>query len=150
MQGLVAPEATLATGPFTIGTLNGFASLFDNGLTNCQGGLGDGYQRPCTASIPAANDGALIWTPASPANPFTAVSELSTLLTAGRLSEATVSLIADKYSDFLSSPTLNLRAHTATASSVAFGGVASRGIDGNREQVHKQNTYFAEEPLLSR
>jgi uncharacterized protein (DUF1501 family) len=85
-SGLAAPEAMVLNMPKTVSTLNGIFSLFKFGLAKCHGGFGEMTFGSCN------NDGDFTHGTASPhfvpngAKSAAVVSELSTLLTSGRLS----------------------------------------------------------------
>jgi hypothetical protein len=44
-NGLVGPEAELGTAPLVVGYLNGVSSLIDIGLSNCNSGFGNFFDR---------------------------------------------------------------------------------------------------------
>ena len=93
--GLAGPEAQLFTGPKVVALLNGFISLAQFGLTECYDGFGEHHDRhSCTHikdgvvghadEVPAV----LGWGPTG-STAEEVVDELSLLLTAGRIDEAT-------------------------------------------------------------
>jgi len=106
---LVSPEAQIMDMPKTIGLLNGMFSLIKYGLSNCYGGFGSNW-KSCT-------EGNFVGAPAflSFSRPFDGidsieghaaevVGELSVLLTSGRLSAASRSVIETAYIEKLSDP----------------------------------------------
>ena len=96
--------------PKTIGLLNGMFSLIKYGLSNCYGGFGSNWK--------SCNEGNFAGAPAllsfsRPFDPVTTkvdshaaavVGKLSTLLTSGRLSAASRSVIETAYKEKLSDP----------------------------------------------
>jgi uncharacterized protein (DUF1501 family) len=91
--GLVAPEAALGTGPFTVGYLNGMDSLIEHGLTSCGRGYGDNFpltkRDNCVKGTERAlADGYFTYAldEKHRINASAAVDELATLLAPGRLS----------------------------------------------------------------
>lgn len=92
---LTAPEAQLLTGPRVVDSMNGILSLIKFGLTKCFGGhsVDKNYERPdCDSISPGGiTDGSVGKFQYPPSN--SALDELATLLTGGRLSEASRQLI---------------------------------------------------------
>ena len=91
--GLYAPEAEILTTPFLIGYMNGMAALVDDGLSPCNGGLGNNNAAPaprlwlptsCTeqAAKRMTSNGVLTYEYQNRAGDV--VSELALLLTNGR------------------------------------------------------------------
>jgi len=106
---LVSPEAQLSTMPFLIGYLNGLSSLVDYGLTSCENGFGDtiqqpsrqcGYWRRKRGDTRQNADGVLAFVPQA-ASADKIVDELDLLLTTGRLSNNSKSVISAAYNDTL-------------------------------------------------
>ena len=110
-RGLAAPEAQIMSAPLTIGYLNGISSLTTYGLTSCGGGFGSNYRyTSCNVKYDvkanfdppygpkSRSDGALAYVPNAAADKTAAtIDELSTLLTAGRLSEHAKAVIGAAY-----------------------------------------------------
>jgi uncharacterized protein (DUF1800 family) len=109
-MGLKAPEAMIQTLPKTINYLKGVYSLVTHGLTYCDSGFGnretaavvsvDYPMRDCSsnAGMSATSDGRLEYAVAPTATDGAGVvAELSLLLTAGRLSSHSASVIAAAY-----------------------------------------------------
>jgi len=96
---LVAPEAQLYLTPQIIGLLNGVFSMVKYGLSECYGGFGNKTPRKCKQFKEGDYGkalGELKFSPSS-SNPNDIVDELSTLLTAGRLSAESRQIIEDAY-----------------------------------------------------
>lgn len=125
--GMVAPEAQLATAPYTINYLNGIRSLIVNGgLTSCNSGFGERnlYGRTdavCRSPEQAAatTDGALGFVPTAPSAPAAVVAELEQLLTPGRLSPNSRSVIAEVYESYLADQLVDTSSAVASQSSEA-------------------------------
>lgn len=105
---LVSPEAQLLSGPNVINLMNGIISLTDLGLTECFGGFAQRYLWRCGGLAPDSyydtdddtyTMGKLTFSPSNPNNAADVVDELSLLLTAGRLNEASRSVIANAYAN---------------------------------------------------
>ena len=90
-----------------MGYLNGMLSLTRYGLTNCDNGFGseaDDLRKSCYRIAVSfkddpswSSDGNLTWVPSDPGNASAVVAELDLLLAAGRLSDASRSVIEDAY-----------------------------------------------------
>ena len=96
------PEKQVMTGPRTIEFLNGLISLIKYGLTSCLEGFGrfqwwDENAYDCWKYTLGGNNvgvlGRLTYTPAASSSTRAYIDELSTLLTAGRLSTSSRNLI---------------------------------------------------------
>jgi len=99
---LVAPEAQALTSPTIVGFVNGILSLVDLGLTQCYGGFGELTSWWCPEydyewfNKEDYSRGFLRYSPAA-SSPSEVVDELALLLTSGRLSAASRSLITNEY-----------------------------------------------------
>lgn len=94
----MAPEAQVLTGPRIIDTLNGIFAMLKYGLNSCLDGFGpSGFGPFCSETLigSKAGVGGIAYVPSTPA---AAVDELATLLTAGRLSPETRSIVEGVYS----------------------------------------------------
>ena len=98
---LVAPDAQRYTTSKVIGLLNGLFSLIKFGLSDCNKGFGEWmrhFSYYCNTEGQFINAwGKLNFVPKDKENGRSVVDEMSTLLTAGRLNEATREIIADEY-----------------------------------------------------
>lgn len=97
--GIVAPEAELLSMSNIVGLTNGLWSLQNYGLTHLFGGFG-----PYLSSVVEVGDfsssvGHLHYVP-SASDASTKIDELSTLLTAGRLSDENKEVIINAYNSF--------------------------------------------------
>eukprot|EP00804_Cyclotella_cryptica_P009369 CCRYP_018076-RB/>CCRYP_018076-RB protein AED:0.03 eAED:0.03 QI:374/1/1/1/0.94/0.9/20/617/4181 len=107
---LVSPEAQIMDMPKTVGLLNGFFSMIKYGLSNCNGGFGNSRTSCREGNFVGANAYLSFSRPfnsetTSPDDHAEAlISELSTLLTSGRLSTANKQVIKDAYLEELLSP----------------------------------------------
>jgi len=98
-SSLVSPESELLNMKYVIATQNVFYSLIQYGLTICWGGIGGKglcYDNPESA-------GYLDFVPQGATSSSDIVSQLSTLLTAGRLDTASQKVIESAYSVTLAS-----------------------------------------------
>lgn len=97
---LVSPESKVMNTPTIIGIMNGFLSLINFGLTSCYGGFGMRTTWWCPdyeiGDPENLSKGHLLYKPHS-FDADTVVDELSTLLTAGRLSENSRKIIKSEY-----------------------------------------------------
>lgn len=91
----MAPEGQVLTGPRIIDTMNGILSLLKYGLNQCLDGFGPRGFKDCQEAIIGTKLGVGGTTYAQSASADAAVDELATLLTAGRLSPQTRSLVKD-------------------------------------------------------
>jgi len=94
---LVAPEAMAIQ--YSIGLLNGMFSMVKFGLTSCFGGFGPPHKK-CDKLIEGQygrSAGSLTFEPSSPQNATHTVNEIATLLTSGRLSKESRSLVENAY-----------------------------------------------------
>lgn len=94
-------------GPKILGLLNGLYSLIDLGMTTCYGGFGDANTWVCSLyeslGIEAMQSrGSLTYEPTAD-TPEGIVDELALLLTGGRLSAASRTLIINAYNEVLQS-----------------------------------------------
>ena len=127
--GLVSPESQLSTAPNMIGYLNGMASLIDYGLSQCASGFGEnnnpigrdikGVAGSCSVDHKdkwrKLSDGVLSFKPSYPANPTSVIDEMAVLLTAGRLSTQTRSVLIAAYAHLLAEKKLNISALVVAA-----------------------------------
>jgi hypothetical protein len=97
--GLVSPEALVGTAPYMINYLNGMTSLINQGLTHCGNGFGDNsVNTGCGVAWPRPNQlGFLRFRPTSPNNAESAISEMSKLLTPGRLEASSREMLVREY-----------------------------------------------------
>jgi cullin-associated NEDD8-dissociated protein 1 len=100
--GLVSPESELLSMSSVVGIMNGFISLVDYGLANHDGGFGPYITKPpefigdYTTSV-----GHLRYRPSNNTNSVSnMVEELSTLMTAGRLSAENKQVMLDAHAYF--------------------------------------------------
>jgi hypothetical protein len=100
---LVGPETMLVDMPKTVGMLNGMFSLVKYGLSGCYGGFGTGWSG-CTEGDFTRATARLSFSRPYNKNTTTpqdqaenVVSELSTIFTSGRLSDANKQIIKDAY-----------------------------------------------------
>ena len=93
---LVSPEAEVTNTPNVIGLLNGMFSLIKNNLASCYNGFGPDTN--CGVGVAG-----LTYKPPVPENLDTAIQDLNTLLTAGRLKAKALTLIKEtaKTGEFL-------------------------------------------------
>lgn len=127
-KGLVAPEAQIATAPYLIGYLNGVNGIIERGLSGCSsvdhnGAFGAHRSwGDCSdvESIAEASEGRLHFKPEFPSNPRKAVDELATLLTGGRMSDRTHSILLHTYSQFLSETPYNMSAALTKTMAATF------------------------------
>lgn len=108
-RGLVSPEAQLGTAPFIIGYLNGMSSLINFGLTHCEGGFGDSvweskHKNCAVATLAESADGAIAYSLNSTESSRAVraaelVEELAVLLTPGRLTNNSRTVLTAAYSD---------------------------------------------------
>jgi uncharacterized protein (DUF1501 family)/uncharacterized protein (DUF1800 family) len=96
-EGLVAPQAQLATTPNIVGFLNGATSLVDIGLSSCDGGFGTYYGRSSCGDVNNRFDGNLTYTPPPGATPQQIVDDLDIVLTSGRLNSTTRAYMVSEY-----------------------------------------------------
>lgn len=104
--GLVAPEAQVMTGPKVVDSLNGLISLIQWGLSDCFGGFGtrtechwlDDFGADFIDEFESLSSGALEYIPSS-SSLEAAVDEMTLLLTAGRISPTTTSVMLDAVGD---------------------------------------------------
>jgi len=92
--GLTAPEAQILTTPKTIALMNGMYSVFKAGLTDCDGGLSTNVPGNCRDSgegIYEVSTAKLEYVP--PSNIDTALTEIYTLLTSGRMTAVNAATI---------------------------------------------------------
>jgi uncharacterized protein (DUF1501 family) len=87
--GLVVPEAEPMSAGKVVGLLNGLFDLVDNGLQSCENGFG------LYGFCHGAPSGFLGYKPANPRDRQASLKEMSTLVTAGRLSPSKLSIIED-------------------------------------------------------
>jgi uncharacterized protein (DUF1501 family) len=94
---LVAPEGQVTSGPRIIGLVNGLMSLVKYGLDNCHGGFGVLGDSPRCFRFVAGqydlSDGHLTYLPSAGGSARTVVDELATLMTSGRLSAESRSVV---------------------------------------------------------
>ena len=110
-KDLVAPEAQINTSPNIVSFLNGMNSLVEIGLSTCLSGFGDSVSRPArtcntrtsTPNIRSTSDGTLTYTDSHGVDWL--VHELNTLLTSGRLNEATQEMMKSQYNTILNEGT---------------------------------------------
>lgn len=98
---LVSPEAQVLSGPKIINLMNGLISLVDLGFNECYGGFAQPIYGRCASVGPNFNGynmGRLTFLPSNPNDASQVVDELSLLLTGGRLSQDSRSIIANAYS----------------------------------------------------
>ena len=105
-RDLAAPEAELATAPWVVGWLNGMHSLVEYGLAPSPvgGGFGDGWSHYSARSGYLAREqanGWLTFTPSKPKDPASTLTELSVLLTDGRLNSKHGLYIQNEYAAVL-------------------------------------------------
>jgi uncharacterized protein (DUF1501 family) len=105
---LVSPESMIMDMPKTIGLLNGMFSLIKYGLSNCNGGFGSNWGW-CTEGSFVGAQAYLSFSRPFDSQTTTAeehaeavISELSTLLTSGRLSTASKQVVKEAYIENLS------------------------------------------------
>ena len=121
--GLVAPEAQLATAPYLVGYLNGVSSLLDNGLSYCGGGFGgDRRGLSCYRKELVKNysEGTLQFAPKAPSNPSKVIDELALLLTGGRMSMQTRTVLLTTYTDIVAESPFDMSAAVAKLKSAVL------------------------------
>lgn len=103
--GLVSPEAQVLNGPTSISYINTVLSFIKYGLNDCFEGFGYG-SGSCAIGDSPGSEGNVTWVPELPgavtdttAVATAVVDQLSTLLTAGRLSQANKDTIVEAYVD---------------------------------------------------
>ncbi len=101
---LTSPEAQVMSGPKVISLLNGLISLVDLGLTECYSGFGErtvwqcaGLESYFDTSNGQYTRGKLKYLPSNPSDASSVVDELSLLLTAGRLNNASRDFIINAF-----------------------------------------------------
>ena len=98
-NGLVGPEAELGTAPLVVGYLNGVSSLIDIGLSSCNSGFGNSFDRSCSAPQ-NTSDGVLSF---NASTPDAIVDQLDLLLTSGRLNRTVKTYITSVVANMSSS-----------------------------------------------
>ena len=96
---LVSPESQLLSMGNVIGITNGFFSLFNYGLAEFEGGFGPYMDRITPVGDYSSSVGFLTYE-ASGTNVANKIDDLSTLITAGRLSEENKQVLIEAYKHF--------------------------------------------------
>lgn len=136
---LVAPEAQVLTGPRIISTLNGIFATLKYGLNQCYGGLGpSGFNSYCRFHQVLGSSGGVGGFGFEPTSNQTAVTELATVMTAGRLSPDARSFVKTLYSSEPDPAKARVKAQLLIAASPEFHATGITQTSGQNRATRPQ------------